>query len=78
MAYIKTGLTQEQLDALLDLDPTEIRKIGVDRRLELALQHAEHKAREKEAFWTAVTGFATGALPILAFFGISGLWRRKK
>jgi hypothetical protein len=77
MAYVPTGLSQKQLTALLDLDPAEIRTIPADRRLELVLSRAEHKAREKEAFWNAVQAFATGALPLLAFFGVSR-WQGKR
>jgi len=77
MAYIPTGsLSDSQVKALLDIAPEEMRALPVDRRLEIVLQHAEYQARKKEAFWNAVQAFATGALPILAFFGISKVWKK--
>ena len=70
MSYLPTGsLSPEQTAALLDIEPAAIRKLDPDRRMELAIQHAEHKAREKEAFWTAVSA----SIPLLALFGITRL-----
>jgi hypothetical protein len=65
------GFTPEQIKALTAIEPASIRELPVDRRVELALLHSENEARKKEAFWNAVQAFATGALPILAFFGIT-------
>lgn len=73
MAYLRTGLgslSDEQTSALLDISPAELRKLAVDRRIELAVRHAELEIQKREAFWNAVQAFATGALPILAFLGI--------
>ena len=75
MSYIK-GLgtfTKEQEEALFDISPAEIRSLPLDRRVELAYQHLDNDARKKEAFWTAVEGFATGMIPLLAFLGITKL-----
>jgi hypothetical protein len=52
-----------------------LRKLDADRRIELALQHADLEARRKEAFWNAVSSAVTIALPLLAFFGIER-WTR--
>ena len=76
MSYHRTGLggialTEEHIKALTEVEPADIRALPVDRRVELALQHAENEARKKEAFWNAIQAVATGALPILAFFGIT-------
>jgi hypothetical protein len=79
MAYLRTGLgslSDEQTRALLDISPEELRKLNLDRRVELALQHAELETAKREAFWNAVQAFAAGALPILAFFGIQRAARR--
>lgn len=72
MAYenTKRTLTREQHAALLDVPPEELRKLPTSERINLAYLHAEHKVRKQEAFWTAVQGFALGALPVLTFFGI--------
>ena len=81
MAYVYSdlgGFTKEQEQALYDLDPADIRKLDPERRLELAIQHAEVDAARKESFWNAVQAFATGALPILAFFGITKIAGRGK
>ena len=72
MAY----LSKEHLDALVDIDPDEIRRLSTERRLELAIAHAEYEAHRKEAFWNALQAFATGAIPILAFFGITKALRK--
>ncbi len=77
MAYIPTGLgalDPEQTKALYDVKPKEIRELDPQTRIELAFQHADYKARKKEAFWNAVQGFATGIIPILAFFGLTRLF----
>lgn len=78
MSYIAAGgLSDEQTEALLDIDPKDLRTLSVDRRVELALQHAEYEARKKEAFWTALQSFATAAIPIAAFFGLTALFGKK-
>lgn len=63
-------LTRAQQDALLDVSPEDLRKLSASERINLAYLHAEHRVRKQEAFWTAVQGFALGALPVLTFFGI--------
>lgn len=73
MSYLRTGLgsfTKEQEEALLDISPDELRAMPLDRKVELAFQHFDYKARKREAFWSAIEGFATGMIPILAFMGI--------
>ena len=67
------SVSKEQESALLDISPDELRKLPLDRRVELAFQHFDHKARKTEAFWGAVEGFATGMIPILAFLGVTQL-----
>ena len=72
MSYFACGsLSREQEDALTSVTPGDIKSLDVPTRLSLALQHAELEARKKEAFWNAVQAFATGALPILTFFGLA-------
>lgn len=76
MSYIRTGLSglsEEQENALLSVSPAEIRALPVDRRIEIAFQHLDRKTRKTEAFWTAVEGFATAVIPLMAFLGISKL-----
>ena len=75
MSYIKGlgAFSKEQEEALFDITPKEIRTLPLDRKLELAYQHLDTEARKKEAFWTAVEGFATGMIPLLAFLGITKL-----
>ena len=68
-------LTPEQTQALLEVDPKELRALPIERRVELAFLNAEHKVRKQEAFWLAVQGFALGALPVLAFLGVTKLGR---
>lgn len=58
MAY----LSNKHLDALLDFEPAELRKLPIDRRVELALQHADARA----AFWGAVAA----VVPLLVIFGL--------
>jgi len=73
MSYLRTGLsgfTPEQEAALLNVSAEEIRALPVDRRIEVAFQHLERETRKKEAFWTAVEGFASGMIPILVVLGI--------
>lgn len=73
MSYIKGigSFTPEQEKALLDISPDRLRALPLDRKVELAFQHFDYKARKQEAFWSAVEGFATGMIPILAFLGIA-------
>lgn len=76
MSYLRTsldGFTPEQRKALLNVSPEEIRALPVDRRIEVAFMHLERETRKREAFWTAVEGFATAAIPIMAFLGFTRL-----
>ncbi len=69
MSYHRTalgGLGPEHVKAL-EVEPAAIRALPVDRRLELALMHADNEARKREAFWGAVQA----SLTVLAFFGIT-------
>lgn len=70
MSYHRTALGStlgpDHIKALV-VEPDEIRALPVDRRVELALQHADNEARKKEAFWSSVQA----ALTVLAFFGIT-------
>ncbi len=74
MSYIPTGdssgFSIEQKRALLNVSADEIRALPVDRRIEIAFQHLERETRKKEAFWTAVEGFASGLIPIMIALGI--------
>ena len=69
-------LTKDQRAALVDVSPAELRSLPTSERVSLAYQHAEYKARKQEAFWTAVQGFAIGAIPVITFFGLS-TWIKK-
>lgn len=75
MSYYRAlgSLSPEQEAALLDIPASDIRALPLDRKVELAFQYFDHKARKKEAFWSAIEGAATGLIPILAFFGIAKL-----
>ena len=68
-------LTNDQYRALVDISPAELAKLPVQDRLNLAYQHIESKTRKKEAFWTAVQGFALGALPVISFFGLQKIFK---
>lgn len=74
MSYVPQ-ISPEQAEALYSASPDDLRKLDADRRIELALQHADLEARRKEAFWNAVSSAVTIALPLLAFFGIER-WTR--
>jgi len=70
MSYLaKAPLSREQQSALVDIHPDALRSLPVESRVRLAYLHAEHQIRRQEAFWTAVQGFALGALPVLTYFG---------
>jgi len=71
------GLSEEQETALYDVGPAQIRSMSAERRIELMLQHGEQEVAKKDAFWNAVQAFATAALPIAAFLGISKMWGKK-
>jgi hypothetical protein len=62
MPYV---LSNKHLDALLDFEPAELRKLPVDRRVELVLQHADTEAHKRDAFWSAVTA----VVPLLVVLG---------
>lgn len=64
------ALTEAQENALVDIDPAELKALPVESRVELALQHANLEVRRREAFWSAVQGFAIGAIPIMGLFGL--------
>lgn len=66
-------LSKDQVAAMTDVSPALIARMPVEQRLDLAFRFAELKAVRSDAFWSAVQGIALGVLPILAFFGITGL-----
>jgi hypothetical protein len=76
VSYVSKKLSDAQLEALYDLSPEELRSLDVDRRMELVIQHRDLAVRRREAFWNAVTAFATGAIPIMAFFGLISSTRK--
>ena len=79
MAYYRTGLgsfDKEQLSSLA-VTPEELAKLDSQTRAELFMKHYELKAQKKSDFWSAVESIAAGALPILAFMGVTTLWGRK-
>lgn len=79
MSYHFLGeLSKEQETALYDVGPGQIRSMSAERRIELMLQHGEQEVAKKDAFWNAVQAFATAALPIAAFLGISQMWGKRK
>lgn len=80
MSYLpkkEIGFTGEQFEALLDIHPDEIRKVPVAERLAIVLQHKDLEVQKREAFWNSLQAFATAAIPLLTFLGISSLVRRK-
>lgn len=78
MSYHYLGeLSAEQKAALYDISPEQIRGMNTDQRIAMALQHGEQQVAKKEAFWNAVQAFATGAIPILAFLGVSQMWSKR-
>lgn len=80
MSYVATGgLSAAQSAALLDVEPQRLRTdLSLEQRLDIALRQEELRARESEAFWNAVQAFATAALPIAAFLGVTSIFRRSK
>ncbi len=79
MSYHHTGLgglDKEQINALA-VTPEELAKLDSTTRAELLMKHHELKAQKRSDFWTAVEAIAAGALPILAFMGVTSLWGRK-
>lgn len=77
MSYLAIGsLSIEQRRALLDVEPAALRKLDAETRVDLLLRHAELEARRREAFWNSLQAFATAALPIAAFLGITALWKK--
>lgn len=72
MSYIiaKPLLTKEHLDALV-VQPADLRALTPDQRLGLLLRSAELRAKQQDAFWSAVQGVAAGVIPILIFLGFA-------
>lgn len=70
MGYYRTldGISAQQKRALVAVTEDDIEALPTYERLELAI-------REREAFWNALQAFATGALPILAFLGVTKAFR---
>lgn len=73
MGYLvkSPGITPEQQKQLLDVSKEEIELLPVATRLELALKSQDVKAREKAAFWSAISTAFVVAVPVLAYLGIS-------
>jgi hypothetical protein len=79
MSYHRTGLgsfDKEQLSSLA-VSPEELAKLDPDTRAELLMRHHEIKAQKRSTFWSAVESIAVGALPMMAFLGITSLWGKK-
>ena len=75
MSYHRThsalGVTKEQQRILIDIPEEELRKLPTEERLALVLRRQEVKAAESAARWDAISSFATIAIPLAAFFGIT-------
>lgn len=77
MSY--TGsLSVAQEAALRDIKPDALKQLDAATKVDLLLRHAEFEARKKEAFWNALQAFATAALPIAAFLGITTFFGGKR
>lgn len=79
MAYLekKAGLSPAHLSVLRDFSPEALRSLSIEKRIDLLMTHADLEVRRREAFWNALTAFATGALPILALLGVTKLFGKK-
>jgi hypothetical protein len=67
MSYI---LSPEQREAL-HVPPEELTKLSSQEKIDYNLRYHEIKATKREAFWNAVSAFATAGIPLLVFFGFS-------
>lgn len=79
MSYTASNkLSIDQMRALLAVAPETISSLSPETRLDLALRYGELQARRREAFWNALQAFATAAIPLAAFLGITSLFRGEK
>lgn len=69
-----TVLDEHQYKALKNIAPEAIDALTPEAKMNILLQHADIRARQREAFWSAVSAAVTVAIPLLAFFGIER-WR---
>ena len=77
MAYLPSqlgGLSPEVEEALFDVSTDDVRALETVDRIEYAIRSQELETRKREAFWTALQSFATAAIPIATFFGITKIF----
>ena len=64
------GISKEQRDVIRrSLTPDELQSLPASERVEILMRNKEAEARRRDAFWNAVSGFATVAVPLATFLG---------
>lgn len=64
------GISKEQRDIIrTSLSRAELENLPASERVEILMRNKEAEARRTDAFWNAVSGFATVAVPLATFLG---------
>jgi hypothetical protein len=76
--YSPLGAFDKEQRESLAVTPEELAQLDPQTRGDFLLRYAELKAQKRSDFWSAVESIAAGALPILAFLGVTHLWGKKR
>lgn len=81
MSYINRqalGLNKQQEKSLVtSITDEDLRSLPTDKRIDVLLRHKEIQAQRTNAFWNAVSGFASVVVPLATFLGISAFRKGK-
>lgn len=79
MSYHPTGavIFDKPQRVAMELTPEELRQLDPQTRLEYKLRYHEVQATKTSAFWDAVSSAMAVGVPMLAFFGIERVFRKK-
>ena len=74
LSYVPTsGLSDEQVSALVDIESDQLKQLDVSTRAELAMRHEELQLAQKDSFWMALQSASTVLLPLAISVGLVSL-----